>query len=167
MDQKTKYLLNRVEDITFRGALGRARTYSDKATKDQKEDFRVALVRKLENLAPMYKTPVSEDRHILNITNLSNNLSKSFGTTLHGGRFRIGSAQKALNLYLKLLWCLGIVDEPPHCPFDSIVAAKLRLTLKWTQLDDIEEYRSLVAETKKIVEPQSIAQWELETFNAS
>jgi hypothetical protein len=32
--------------------------------------------------------------------------------------FRVGTAQKALNLYLKYLWCLGEIKTPPHCPFD-------------------------------------------------
>jgi hypothetical protein len=47
---------------------------------------------------------------------------------------RIGLAQKALNLYLKYLWCLGEIHEPPHCPLDSIVLGQVPgcKDVRWT-----------------------------------
>lgn len=48
-------------------------------------------------------------------------LSSEYVSVLADGRMKIGHAQKALNLYLKYMWCAGWVREPPHCPFDRIV----------------------------------------------
>lgn len=44
--------------------------------------------------------------------------------------FRIGSAQKALNLYRKYLWCLGYIPFPPHCPFDATIIDQLPVCQK-------------------------------------
>ena len=41
-----------------------------------------------------------------NIVALSEGLSEDHADILAGKRFRVGTAQKALNLYLKYLWCL-------------------------------------------------------------
>ena len=79
---------------------------------------------------------------------------------------RHDSAQKALNLYLKLLWCLGKVKEPPHCPFDSIVISKLGKKLNWTELDDIQPYKDLVNSARTLAGKLSIAKWELEIYNS-
>ena len=61
--------------------------------------------------------------------------------------FRVGITQKAFNLYLKYLWCLGlrwIEHEPPHCPFDRIVIGKLGGGLTaWTKVNDKKNTRAL------------------------
>ncbi len=96
-------------------------------------------------------------------------MSIEFGQILKSNRFRIGTAQKILNLYLKYLWVLGWIPEPLHCPFDSIVITELGLDpgIKFTKFDSGEDYRRLVtmaAQNAKDAE-LSIAQWELKLWN--
>jgi len=83
-------------------------------------------------------------------------------------KFRFGTTQKLVNLYLKYQWCLGWRDEPPHCPFDGIILGeKLGLPDKWTKSDDVRDYLSWVKEAEKRAssEGKTIAQWELEAWN--
>ena len=53
---------------------------------------------------------------------------------------------------------------PPHCPFDANVITKLTLpsstNWNWTQLDAIEDYRTLVAAAKAKAGSVSLAVWE-------
>ncbi len=82
--------------------------------------------------------------------------------------YRIGHAQKTLNLVLKYRWCLGLVPEPPHCPIDRIVLSKTTLAnkLNWTEMDRIEEYDEAIRAVRVCAQAtgQSIARWELATF---
>ncbi len=162
-------LFSRVLQATFQRSL----TYEEKASDERKAAFKEALRERLEALAEIYKAKkpqqIPSDDHIRNIENLANSLSESFADCLVGGRFRIGSAQKALNLHLKYLWCLGEVAEPPHCPFDSIIIKKLgrENELNWTALDDIGIYRKLVNLAEDFAKRRglTIAEWELDEYN--
>lgn len=71
--------------------------------------LREALRLWLTDIELQYCEAVAEEHHIKNIVSLSEKLSKEHAGALVNGRFRIGVAQKALNLYLKYLWCLGKV----------------------------------------------------------
>jgi len=95
---------------------------------------------------------------------------------LAGGRLRIGIAQKVVNLYLKYLWTMGWIEEPPHCPFDGIIIEKLKAELSfsgcfedyaWTKLDCMKKYGTLVAvaNDKAKNAGQSLAEWECAVFN--
>jgi hypothetical protein len=49
--------------------------------------------------------------------------------------YKYGVAQKLLNLFLKYLWCLGTIAEPPHCPVDRIIIGKTCYKDKnWTEI---------------------------------
>lgn len=82
---------------------------------------------------------------------------------------RIGAAQKALNLYLKHLWCLGEIPEPPHCPIDAVVLGKVPVCdkVRWTLMKTIEEYRDVIEKAKKAAKGVPLAQWELSLYNES
>ena len=83
--------------------------------------------------------------------------------------YKIGVAQKLLNLQLKYLWCLGLAAEPPHCPIDRVVIGKssLRNQVAWTQITDIDEYRRVILALKALADQvgQSLASWELHTYD--
>lgn len=87
--------------------------------------------------------------------------------SLSDGRFRIGLAQKALNLYLKYLWCAGFAARPPHCPVDAIIleSAGIRAATPWTRLDSIEEYARLIEALRAIASGRPLAEWELEVWS--
>ena len=123
--------------------------------------------------------PVGCERHIKNIKNLSSTLSGRYKGILLDGTFRIGTAQKALNLYLKYCWARGIVKEPPHCPIDSIVLANVKKCassdecricreVTWTKISCASEYRHFVENAKAEAGRYglSLARWELKLWNA-
>jgi hypothetical protein len=121
----------------------------------------------LEGLVEEYRQGISEDEHFKNINNLTEALSNGRAAeALKNGCFRIGSAQKALNLYLKFLWCLDLIPTPPHCPFDSMILSRVPECedIKWTQLDDPLEYRRIVECAKKVAGVAPLAEWELHVY---
>jgi len=142
-------------------------------SEDEKTTVRECLSRFLAELGSRYRNPVTDDNeHTGAIKRIADELTARYGALLHDGRFRIGIAQKALNLYLKYLWCLGKIPTPPHCPFDKGVIDRLRPTIRqlglqdpppWTELDSIEDYQPLVTAARSLAEPKgwSIAEWEL------
>ena len=133
----------------------------------------------LEEVAKQYvDIHINEDTHMQNISIFAKAISDEFQDILKDGKLRIGIAQKALNLYLKYLWCHGKIKEPQHCPFDRIIINKLYSKLdkqtkidwvaagsgrfKWTETDEMNDYKAWVKAAKEVVgKDQSIAEWEL------
>ena len=112
---------------------------------------------------------VSEENHCNKIAELADHLTQKHNAILHQNRFRIGIAQKIINLFLKYMWAMGEINEPCHCPIDGIVKKlilernnSIQLT-DWTQLDSMDEYQLYITAIKEICneKKQTIAQWEL------
>ncbi len=148
------------------GALGRSNTYSMSASEQDKSLFRIALREKLRVIGDKYISPIPEEEHLSNIKKIVDDLTSNFSHCLENGKFRIGIAQKALNLYLKYLWCVSLIPMPPHCPFDSIIIGHLPecKNLNWTSIDSINDYKKLVNTTRKKSDGKPIAEWELEIW---
>lgn len=169
-----KFLEDEFFNCTIRGAILRGYVYDDEktVTRVERENLRERLRSSLERLIPSYRAGVSEEDHIQNIDELSKKISEKHAGVLKNKRFRVGTAQKALNLYLKYFWCVGMVPLPPHCPFDNGVIKKLKSLpsdrkWSWTQLDAIEDYKALVAAAKVEADGASLAEWELQLCNDS
>jgi len=165
-DQET-FLRNEFFTLTLAGTVQRAGVYRSGSSERERRPFHVDLRLKLEEIAKQYEKEVPDEKHIQNIIGLSNALSRTHEDVLRDKRFRIGSAQKALNLYLKYLWCIGKIPRPPHCPFDSFIIGKLPTYEgpNWTALDREEEYRNLVAAAKVKAQGCPLSVWQLRTFN--
>jgi hypothetical protein len=148
-EQQRSFLKDEFFNCTIRGAFQRARVYTAEATDNGREGFREALRSSLEQLEAHYREPVEDEDHIRNIEILSTRLSIDHAEVLVAGRFRIGVAQKTLNLYLKYLWCIGGVSTPPHCPFDAYIIGELGLSDNWTTVDSLDRYREWVKAAKK------------------
>jgi hypothetical protein len=166
-EQKEKFLNDAFLDLTVRATVQRSKTYRGGAKDTDKAKFREELRKQLTELAQQYSTNMDNDDHIRNIERLADSLSEEFAPVLEGGRFRIGSAQKALNLYLKYLWCAEQIHMPPHCPFDRKIIELLGCNINWTTLDNVESYRHLVetAHAKAKAGNVCLAQWELKTYS--
>jgi hypothetical protein len=165
-DEKLHFLKCEFAMSSILAAFQRNKIYEKTATDDERTSFRTALRLYLQELEAAYSLKMVDAAHEQNIEYLSRRLSDH--SAVAGGRFRIGAAQKVLNVYLKYLWCLGKIPEPPHCPFDGLVINALGLRLSWTALDDIYAYRELVrvARARAAREGQSIPVWELLRFNS-
>lgn len=164
--RQTQFLLNEFFQLTLRATVQRARVYSDGLGENDRRLLRASLRMRLWQLWPTYAAPVPEPQHLANISQLADGLSQEYPHSLRGGRFRIGPAQKALNLFLKYLWCAGLLGvAPPHCPFDNVVIKHLHLDIRFTQLDNMAEYQQLVAAAQAAAHGVGLAQWELELYN--
>ncbi|MGB2989994.1 MAG: hypothetical protein WBC98_08555, partial [Candidatus Zixiibacteriota bacterium] len=106
-----KFLRDELFSRTLMATVQRAGIYKSNTTERKRRVFRWALRAQLEQIAQGYKAKVSEEAHIQNILELSTHLSAVHKGVLQNSRFRIGTAQKALNLHLKFLWCLGKIPE--------------------------------------------------------
>lgn len=171
---KKEFLLDQFEDSSIHAAFARGNVYwKDKDISDEDKDrLKKTIKESLRKLEEEYKkeTSVGDVVHIKNIGRLQDNITNAHGNILANNKFRLGTAQKLLNLYLKYLWCVGWIKKPPpHCPFDSGIYEKLKSndekSMKgipsWTNLTEIDDYKKLVANAEKAkLENESIAEWE-------
>lgn len=150
-------------------ALRRSNTYCENVTDNEKRAFREDICGELEEIAKQYTTTVDDQTHLKNIKRLQK-FAKRHKDILAGKELRVGIAQKALNLYLKLQWALGNIKEPPHCPLDAIIIKKLQNAppCKWTELNNFGTYEALIQAARELADAkgQSIAVWELEEYQA-
>jgi hypothetical protein len=115
--------------------------YAEHVSSREAEMLRAKWDQLLHDISSQYNFQVSDDVHVQNISAICDVLSHEFAPILYGQRFRIGISQKALNLYLKFLWCLDLTGvPPPHCPIDGTVLQKAGIVGAWTQLDSSEVY---------------------------
>ena len=162
------FLCDEFFSLTLMAAVQRGDVYAPEARESARKKFRSELRRKLEEIASAYRKPTAEDIHLKNICSLADRFTNSHAKTLKGGRFRIGTAQKALNLYLKYLWCLGTIPEPPHCPFDFQIIKGFGVVLarftgqRWT----ISSVTSSLRCRREARRGPLVDQPELEAYNA-
>ena len=166
---KEGFLRNEFFTLTVNGALGRSKTYLKAASPGAKALFRKRLREESKNISRGYTSIVQDQEHLSNIKELSDRLSEEFSDCFNAGRFRIGIAQKALNLYLKYLWCTDLIPMPPHCPFDATIIHFIPEChgVSWTALDTLQDYDRLVDAARKIAHEKPLAQWELELWTGS
>lgn len=167
-DPQEAFLRREFFQLALRAAVSRPRPpiYAPGVPEGLHGSLHDALRRGLDEESRAYAEAVSEDGHVEAIVRMTNRLSEECGDILHDGRFRVGPAQKALNLFLKYLWCAGLVHEPPHCPFDSVIIQQLPASVRvnWTALDDVDGYVRLVKAAEDIAGSESLAVWELRLY---
>lgn len=180
---KWKFINHQLIVDTINAAFQRANIYQDplNVSDPNRKELREELEEQLIQLSKKYTSAVTDAQHCQNIEYLANKLTEMFRQSdlLEGKKFRIGIAQKALNLYLKYLWCLGRIETPPHCPFDSVVIAELWLFLSkqpkqekkkkinWTEMDSIDDYKELVRIGRELIcgtKYKNLAEWELDVW---
>jgi hypothetical protein len=169
---KKRFIDDQVFSLTLMATTQRSGIYREEVGESERAKFRGALKSALESLAKEYVIEVPREQHHKNIKSLSASLSTSHGAYLSNNRFRIGLAQKSLNLYLKYLWCLGRLDnEPPECPIDRIVLDKIGCPhckkINWTSIDTISEYSVAIEHASDAAQKNglSLAEWELKVWS--
>jgi hypothetical protein len=166
---RQQFVLSNIAYLTRLASFQRAGIYSESASWADRRAVGDSLCDELVRLAGAYRErPWGDEEHVATIVGLAGAMSEWHGAALANGRFRIGIAQKALNLYLKYWWCFGLMDTPPpHCPFDRTVIQRLPgcSDIVWTKFDSKDEYRRLVDAARVAAGERSIAEWELVVFN--
>lgn len=140
--------------------------YESSVKSHQKSKPKKAIRNVLSDLEQKYIKSPSSEEHTKYIADTAARLTKDIGKYLHNNRFRIGIAQKLINLHLKYLWCSGVIQEPPHCPIDGIIRDAANLEYNWIISDDIEDYKAAIESLNQISQTrnETLAQWELRKF---
>ena len=148
----------------IQAALQRNKTYKETANGAERAAFRAELAKQLRIEAQRYSVSISDPDHCSAIRRISDAISAKCGNALVNNRFRYCTAQKAFNLYLKFLWKLGLILQPPHCPVDSIVLAAADIEGAWTKCDSEEQYLAWINELRRKAMPLTLADWESQVW---
>lgn len=167
-----QFLYAEVRMLAWAGSVQRAHLYKAIPKPDvaEIEAFRKLIFDHIESRwLPIYEKGCSAEQHLLHLNELVA-YGTSVGAKVLGVEgYKLGVAQKLLNLLLKYLWSLGWIKEPPHCPVDRIILGKTVLCdqLNWTQMVRQDDYvRAIDAiEQRAEAEGLSIARWELKSFS--
>lgn len=108
--------------------------------------------------------PTSIDLFVEDVGKLKKELKKAFGKD---STIRLSHAQKSLSVFLKYLWCFGLIDMPPACPIDRNVLGLVKNSpvSNWTQLDNLNDYRIILNALNDISQPEKMAFKELVEWN--
>jgi hypothetical protein len=165
-----KFLNGTICQVTLAAALRRSGTYEQEVEDSRKRKFRTNLRKCLREISVQYSSPVTEDIHCENIKKIQDLAASGFEDILAGGKIRIGVAQKALNLYLKLYWSIARIPTPPHCPIDSRILVKLpgEDWGNWTEINHMSTYKKIINAIRREAtnEGLSIAEWELKKYGS-
>lgn len=105
------------------------RQEKQKTYKHQKDEFRkkfaVALIKAVKKL----RKTQDEKRPKEDLADVIESVLKKIKDhkILKKNKLSFGIAQKAVNLFLKYLWCLNISKQlPPHCPIDGQILKEIK-----------------------------------------
>ncbi len=166
-DLQKKFIENEIYILAWNASVQHNPVYALDCSINNRSKFRKDIILYLINyILPMYDKKITENDHYNNIVNLRNYAEKIGKNILLNKYYKIGTAQKLLNLSLKYFWCIGWIKEPPNCPVDRIILGKAGINnLSWTKINTIKEYKSIIDNIRKKVKRNDLAQWELEVFN--
>ena len=171
MNDKMQFIVNELWILAWAASVQRAKLYKKDMDPTSKEvsKFREDIIRFLsEKIIPKYANGCSEEQHYKNIDDLIAYVNKVYPGILTQSGYKYGVAQKLLNLALKYYWCLGLVQEPPHCPIDRIIINKTKHNgkINWTQITERAQYEKIIKEIRVLAEKKSLSipMWELESY---
>ena len=163
--ERKKFLETQMQRTSIQSAFQHGGIYLDEIADDQKGALRQTLETALDRASFAYERTRTDDEHCHTMTQLAGEIGDQHGHILQNQIFRIGIVQKALNLYLKYLWCLDLIPPPPHCPFDRGIIAQLGIPNppNFTQIETIAVYMNLVVAARRLsgAEGLGLAEWEL------
>jgi len=162
---KKRFLQDMALSNTQSSSFQHANVYADNISLDRRKSFVQEFRHKLEGLEKIYGQTVSSEQHPKNIEGFADSLTNSFPDVLYEKKMRIGIAQKAVNLYLKYMWCFGWIPEPPHCPIDRTVLEAVDDQDDWTKMDGIRNYSEKIRKIELKKGDKSFSEWECELFN--
>lgn len=173
MDDKLEFVINELWILAWAASVQRAKLYvekTDSGNSIKATKFRGDVIKFLkESIVSQYVDGCTEERHYENIEALVVHANKIDPGILGAAGYKYGVAQKLLNLSLKYYWCLGHVNEPPHCPIDRIIISKTKHNgkINWTQITKRSQYEDVIKEVKDLARRKglSIPQWELTYYS--
>lgn len=163
-EQKRVFLIKMALSSSIASAIRHQSFYSASADKQHvREQWMILL------LEYSKKAHSSLEEYAEEVYQFTNELVSKLGNT---SKVKLAFAQKSLSVFLKYLWCYGIIETAPACPVDYYVLSKAKendssiSTKNWTALDDKEEYLKILRALKKWKEEgKTIAEKELRFWN--
>jgi hypothetical protein len=150
--------------LTISGAFAHNKIYRNGVAAENKIKFRDDIRSFLGNFENKYKNKITEEEHLVILDKFKKDITIAGKNILEGSSISFGTVQKILNLYLKYLWCLGLIVEPPHCPIDRTILNIIKdYKTNWTKMKK-KEYQSAIEKIKSIKGYKNIASWELDEF---
>lgn len=161
-----RFMLNEVFVSSWNASVQHASLYKPDASNDAKGELRQTIYMFLKSVVmPSYARRCTEEEHLKNIELLVAVGNQNGAAILLSDGYKYGVAQKLVNLFLKYLWCMGSIVEPPHCPVDRIILAKttLRDRFNWTQIVCRAQYMTAIDAMRQEAQAhnQSLSVWEL------
>ncbi|MDR8402236.1 hypothetical protein NE850_38625 [Paraburkholderia sp. USG1] len=162
------FIVNELLVLAWAASVQRANVYKKGQKPSDVQKFRRAVLDFVQALIPKYVDGCEEQAHSRNLQLLCQHATTKGAAILIDGTYRLGVAQKLLNLILKYLWCSGLIAEPPHCPVDRIVLDLGRVSREicWTRMESLDEYLLAIRSLSNcaIAEQSSLAHWELTCY---
>lgn len=168
-DQTTK----RAADAAVGAAVQHNCLYSTEADWRSRSAVRIYWKRQLEDMTEPYRSGRSLQEYGADVVTLKTAMNRLYATSFrsdphpkyrYSPGFRLSHAQKSLGVYLKHLWCMGLISEPPACPIDRIVLRKAGASNpSWGFVNDIDQFglHIKVVQGQAKREDLSLAAWEL------
>ena len=172
-----RYNASRSKDKAIKSAISASvqhnPTYSIEIEPNEKANIRKAWENNLIEIGELFTESRSLEFYLKTVNEFQSKMSE-FNSFLSPNKnnydtgFRIAHSQKSISVYLKHLWCMDLIPEPPCCPVDRIIAkaANVKLNENWTQMNSIESLDFALNEFTKIAksENKTLAMWELQLF---
>ena len=158
-EAQSKFLKTEFFILSWDAATEHNLVWNKNTTDKEKVFFRKNIKIFLEDkISEVYgERKVTEEEHITNIEKLQAKTKKL------GNALNFGTCQKLLNMMCKYYWCIGLIKEqPPLLPVDRINLQKAGIKdCNWTQIEDKNEYKSIIDKIRKKAGSQSLAEWEI------
>lgn len=137
--------------------------------------------KKLISLGQKYSKKIGLDEFLQDIIDLKLEMNQNFPESFNNKSlrnyekgFRISHAQKSVSVYLKYLWCKGLIPTPPACPIDRRILKRTQSPdVCWCYVNDINTYKKhlcYVMEAKNSsvdFKDDDLPVWELIEFQKS
>lgn len=165
-ENKWIFIKNELFGMSWNASVQHNKVYLENIDTKSKSAFQFFIQKYIENnIISKYENEISENKHITIIKNLIDMIEESYSHILYNGKYKVGTAQKLLNLLLKYYWCIGLIGKPPHCPIDRIILLEVGIRdINWTEIYSIEEYKNTIRNIKEKIGEKSLSDWELEIW---
>lgn len=143
----------------------------------------------LSALGESYMTNQEKRPYCEVVISLQKKINNKYAAVFTGSGIRIAQCHKSLSVYLKWLWCLGLMETvPPSCPFDREIIRRaikvleesaehgkaeyqdfikvLNDNITWSSLDSLNVYKKILRALDKVgkLNKSSAAEWELKEW---
>lgn len=163
--------------MAIKASVQRNNLYSSNIKSGSQERKEVGRVwrDKLLDITKKYEKPISRGQYLEDVAELKEFMNKTFEGYFNNDKyfkdpgFRLSHSQKSISVFLKHLWCMDQVQEPPCCPVDAIILKRIGLSYPDNSWGKINQMDDLVKKLKLIEQfasnnSLSIAKWELYNF---